>query len=541
MTVIEDVVHHRHLRAPQENRGVLLHPPPDQIEKLVRENVAIRHADDYANYDCQGWSLGEMARSARDDLVFAAIAYTSSYADVEASHELSTHAIFLAGHQPELFHPGVWSKHFFLSRLAERHRGVAVYLLIDSDHVKRATVRVPGGSVERPIVEATAYDAVAAKVPYEEYRVRDPQLFESFGDRAAAVIGELVPQPMLENFWPMVVERLRASGNVGESFAQARHIVERRWGLKTLEIPQSIVCGFRAFHWFTAHLLAQLPRFVEIYNSSVAEFRRENRIRSAAHPVPDLQASADWLEAPFWIWDKDDPRRRALFVRQRGEQLELSDRAGRQATLFLSAEADAGRAADQLAELAERGIKIRTRALVTTIFARLLLGDGFVHGIGGAKYDQVTDRIVQQFFGFTLPRYLTCSATLRLPISREPVTAQQLRDVEHRLRAMRFHPETFLSGSENSAVKQHIDEKRRWVATQQTPRNAHARYLHISGSNEALQPYLAKEFSHWRAVREQLREGVRFEGILSSREYAFCLYPEPNLRSFLLDNAFEQI
>ena len=46
----------------------------------------------------------------------------------------------------------------------------------------------------------------------------------------------------------------------------------------------------------------------------------------------------------------------------------------------------------RLAELSSRGIKLRTRALTTTLFARLVLSDMFLHGIGGAKYDQVTDR-----------------------------------------------------------------------------------------------------------------------------------------------------
>src|SRR5207253_1004951 len=97
------------------------------------------------------------------------------------------------------------------------------------------------------------------------------------------------------------------------------------------------------------------------------------------------------LEAPFWIWSTDDPRRHRLFVRQRGDELVLSTHAGIEATLSITPESDAQTAVAQLLALEERGIRIRTRALITTLAARLLLGDLFLHGIGGAKYDQVTD------------------------------------------------------------------------------------------------------------------------------------------------------
>ena len=131
--------------------------------------------------------------------------------------------------------------------------------------------------------------------------------------------------------------------------------------------------------------------------------------------MPDLAQIDGWLEAPFWIWSADDPRRQPLFARRRGNELTISDRHQRTFVLSLSADGDAAVAVEQLEDLAARGIKIRTRALSTTLFARLLLSDLFLHGIGGAKYDQVTNQIAEQFFGFALPEFAAVSATLRLP------------------------------------------------------------------------------------------------------------------------------
>src|SRR5207248_3303699 len=151
---------------------------------------------------------------------------------------------------------------------------------------------------------------------------------------------------------------------------------------------QSQVCCLSSFHWLTAHLLANLPRLWDTYNSALAEYRHANHIRSAAHPVPELTAEDDWLEAPFWIWNDNDGHRRRLFVRQWHGRIELSDREQITTALDLTADGEAQSAVEQLAALPRHGIKLRTRALLTTMSARVLLGDLFVHGIGGAKYDQ---------------------------------------------------------------------------------------------------------------------------------------------------------
>ena len=74
-----------------------------------------------------------------------------------------------------------------------------------------------------------------------------------------------------------------------------------------------------------------------------------------------------------------------------GQETVLSDRQAVEIRLPLTPDGDAARAVEQLADWGRRGVKIRSRALITTLWARLVLGDLFLHGIGGAKYDQVTD------------------------------------------------------------------------------------------------------------------------------------------------------
>ena len=539
MSVMEQPLVYRRLAAPGENRGLLFDPSPAEVASLVERNVALRR-DVYAEFDLQGRTLGDLSAAAREQLIHAAVEYTRSYRDVSQQNAASAdRPIFLAGHQPNLFHPGVWCKNFALGQLAQQAGATAINLIIDSDAVKRTSIRVPGGTIANPTITPISLDErPPSNVPYEEYEIADRDQFDSFGRRVAETISPLVADPLIRDFWLRAQQRADATGLLGLSLAQSRHQLEGQWGLRTLELPQSTVCQLESFHFFTAHVLAHLPRFLEVYNDAVHEYRRVHKIRGRAHPVPDLAAEGSLLEAPFWIWDSNDRQRRHLFVCSEGNELRLTDRANVDVRLSVTADGDLDLGCEQLAALAARGIKIRTRALLTTMFARLFLGDLFIHGIGGAKYDALTDLLIQRFFGLTPPGFITLSATLTLPITRQRHTIDDVRNVQKKLRDFIFHPENSLRSSEieaDSRLQVHVETKRQWVQTVPTGENGRTRHLSILSANEAMQPYLADRRAHLLAQKKQLQESVRNERILSSREYEFCLYDAPLLQDFLLD------
>lgn len=185
-------------------------------------------------------------------------------------------------------------------------------------------------------------------------------------------------------------------------------------------------------------------------------------------------------------------------------------------------------------ELAPRGVKLRSRALVTTLFARLALGDLFLHGIGGAKYDQVTDAIIQRLFGFQPPGFLVLSATLLLPVPRQRVTPQDARRIDRQLRDLDYHPETALDAAGCSRpdceAGELIAAKRRWIATPPTPENARTRWREIRRINAAIQPFVSGHREALLRERSATVDALAAEAVLSWREYAFCLYPEQFLR-----------
>jgi hypothetical protein len=522
----------RQFRAPRENRSALVEPPFSEIAPVAAANAQL-HARQ--NYDFQGWPLAQLACQARSELLRDAQRWTSTYRDVTPIFPGGAELIFLAGHQPQLFHPGVWFKNFALGCLARRHEAVGINLLIDSDTLKSTALPVPGGSLQDPAVASIPFDEYGMPVPFEQRQILDRATLADFGHRAAQQIAPLVPDPLLRQYWPMVLQRARQTDNLGACLAQARHQLEGQWGVQTLEVPQSRVCQSESFAWFLAHLVAHLPRFREVYNGSIRSYRQAHRIRNSAHPVPELVADGPWLEAPFWIWSTKDPLRRAMFVARRGNETVLTNRSGLEIALPLTPDADPVRAVGRLLDHSCRGIKIRSRALITTLWARLVLGDLFLHGIGGAKYDQVTDLLIQGFFGLRPPRLMVISATLQLPIPRQTEPWEDPTEIKQRLRDLQWHPERYVLADDRSPLGDPADlveHKLHWIQALPTPGEGRFRFQEIRRINEALQPWVADLRREWTQRQAEAGHQQSREALRASREFSFCLYPGDMLREF---------
>jgi hypothetical protein len=483
-------IEYRRLRAPREHGQALIDPPLAEAAALLAHNRSVARAE-HGRVMIGGVSLAELCAQARRALG----------CDAEQT-------IILSGHQPELYHPGVWFKNFVLSAIGQQHRAAAVNLVIDNDTVAAPAIRVPRDDA---IVETVPLDDVAAEFPYEERSVINAELFRSFAAR--------VNRP------GTLVERLAfhdVDTRLGAGIAGARHALETQSGLRTREIALSEVSDQEPFHRFALHLLVELPRLQAIYNASLAEFRRVHHVRSRSHPVPELTRDGDWLEAPLWIWSEQKPTRRPLFVKRAGDQLMLrSDAVEFSVPLTNGAITDETLAA--LRSARQRGIKLRTRALITTMYARLALSDLFLHGIGGAKYDQLTDAIIERFLGITPPRFMTVTATMQLhPMDLEGLR-KQLRTVEQELRELPFHPERFANADadELDALRA---EKQQLITDPPPKGKRKAWHQAIARVNERLYSFAGAKQEELVAQREQLVQQLDRAEILGSREFSFCLF-----------------
>jgi hypothetical protein len=558
-----------HIRAPRGDESFVAQPELSSAVELARRNRAGLAA---AAIDVQGKNFALLRRWARHEVYRAARDYTGRLVPggelpTLRLEQIEATTFFVGGHQPTLFHPGVWVKNFVVGHLARVDRAVGLNLVVDTDTLSGTSIRVPTGTVDAPSSTVVPFDEPRSRQPWEEARIVNRELFASFAERALATFGDRGFRPILGDFWPAAVRHSESTDSLAECLTAARCSWERSWNVNNLELPVSRLCTLEPFLWFASHILAHLPRFASIYNDVLREYRIVNRVRSRTHPVPDLREFDGWLEAPFRVWRAGDEVRRRVFARQEGGEIRLSDGNEVFASLPLAPDKDACCAVRELQKLEAKGIRFRTRALTTTLFSRLCFADLFVHGIGGAKYDQMTDRITCRFFGLKPPDFLTMSATLLLPVQGPASHPADEARLLRQLRELDYNSDRHLSVE---VARQHggvVAEKQRLVHEQNAVRAARdaAKRSHppAEGGIDRRPPTPAapatlpgSSAGYWRFRRlqelnRQLAELTRGErqrmeeelhatrahlaanSVWHDREYAFCLYPTDKLQRFM--------
>jgi hypothetical protein len=542
----------RRRHEPPEPSGARLVEPPivpspgtGSIEALVDNNRLLRTALDMRIGDMR---LHELVAATRREVLMVAAEYTGSYRDVTRPGDTAdwiARPIIMGGHQPELFHPGVWLKNSVLDAYARQVGGTAINLVVDSDRCGRTTVDVPVGTPAEARLEPVPFDTGGGEMAWEERPVIDTACFESFGERAATLLEPLVPDAVVRRWWPLVVERGRESHRLGLAIAQARHVVEERFGLETLELPVGELVKLPTVMVFTGWLLAHARPLHDAYNESLAGHRRRHKVRGRGRPMPDLavrqDSAGEWIEVPWWLWSREDPRRRRVFAASAPGVLALSDLETVRVELPIAPDTSPSKWIDALSRMEEHGVRLRPRALVTTLLARLLVADVFVHGIGGAAYDQITDDIVRRLIGSDPPRHAVVSGTLRLPLeqvfpgieSADP--AAELAAVRGMIRDIAYHPERHLSGDGlPPGVRDLVVSKRRWVETVPTPALARRRCHEIRSANAELARQAAGLVRGLEGRLQAIREAVRAREVLQARTHPWCFFPEKMLREFLL-------
>ena len=256
-------------------------------------------------------------------------------------------------------------------------------------------------------------------------------------------------------------------------------------------------------------------------------------MRSHSHPAPPLRQSGEWFEAPFWGWLQQTPRREPLWVRPLDGQLEV--RLGETGPTVTLPDAEVSERDTAWAQLEVDGLSLRPRAIMTTMYARLFLSDLFLHGIGGGKYDQLTDRLIETYWGLEAPEFMIVSATVRVPHSRPLVEPDDIRQLEGLIRQLWFHPEFNDPHPAQAAEFEHwVTEKRRLLEHPPTAGEGKRWHDELEQINAQLRNLFKAKRSDLLSEKNRLLAQSLHDRHLASREYSFSLLPETRLKKLLL-------
>ena len=507
------------LRAPKEHGYTLQLPPLIQSRGCIESNES--QSSKIPS------ELAELRHLARCEVIDLAKQYSDRYLDADIVTD--SNRIVMSGHQPTLFHPGVWFKNWALGSVAKSNEALAINLVVDNDLCSDSSVLCPQHDQQgNAKLKRVRFDRADAAVPFEMRRVVDDEMFASFGNRLAESIRNIVANPLVEDLWPEVMGAASLE-SLPARIAAGRHRLERSFGLQNLELPISLLASTRSFASFAKLVVEHSNRLIEIHNNSLLAYRKVNRVRSQSHPVPKLESEGSWNELPFWVWTKDNPRRRRLFSSYAGGLIQLTDRenwsVSSSAKNFVDSFQDWNRIDSEAF--------IRPRALTTTMFSRLFASDLFLHGIGGAKYDQLNDQIIRRFFDFEPPRFMTLTATMKLPIQHDAVTEADVAALKTQLRSLRYHPELQFPDEELT------DRKRQLLVSR--PQSGSRKVWHdeIESVNQQLFSRLSSRRNELESLVSEAKEAIPSSKIFGSREFSFALFPRNLVEDLRAASALE--
>ncbi|MEP0847510.1 MAG: hypothetical protein HRF50_11940 [Phycisphaerae bacterium] len=490
------------LKTPSEHGAVLIEPAPGEIVAAL----AAKRRDALDQLALLDTNAGELHR--------------------ELLAQLNIHApVVMTGHQAEFFHAGVFAKTIAADALAAAVRGTAVFLTVDSDVPKARHVPVPrvvDGRVRRELLDIPGCDPsvpleAQPALPVERWCEFFRQVRHTYAHAASSLL------PVYTGGWlACTAQRLDFCDAVVRGHAAVEHALGLG-GSRDLRVSQ--LSQTRALRCFAAHLLLNAEGFAECYNAAQQAYRRRNRVRNDQRPVPPLMVEAERTESPLWVWRDGQPRRR-LFVRRVADEI-----------VFLADEEPIGREPLSRLRCAEcqgqpwgverDGWRVRPRALSLSSFARLLLADVFIHGVGGAKYDEMTEDFVRAFFGVEPAAMCCVTATLHLPLPRRGGDLSRAA-ARHALHDLPYNPQRHVSSLPAEMLARRaalFDESRRLRAEAPRERARRRRvYQEIREVNAALRAAAGGEYA---AVEERLRSAerdTRDDALAQDREYFFALH-----------------
>lgn len=366
------------------------------------------------------------------------------------------HSLLVTGHQPEFYHPGIWIKNFMVDAICRQQRVTGLNLIADSDvpssravelpalidgHWHRRAVTLEGVRLGLPWETQPALDAKGWELLLSEIGRVLPDQLRGQGDEFAACVGK--------------TPSLFSAVSLADSLARARRAWESRCGPRAyLELPLSVLCNTSHFYRFVSQVLSRLEEFWGVHNACLAEYRAQHRIRSTANPVPDLRHRDQLWETPFWCMHANGARG-GLFVEREGTSWSVQSKDTTFGRLHAGEE---GRWPEQLHEMMRKeSAGIRPRAMTLTMFARLYLADMFLHGVGGARYERVSDAIMQRYFQIPVAPYAVASGTFCVQQLPPDGVDETPREIRRKLRDLHYNPQRFARESDDEFIARKLN------------------------------------------------------------------------------------
>jgi hypothetical protein len=235
-----------------------------------------------------------------------------------------------------------------------------------------------------------------------------------------------------------------------------------------------------------------------------------------------LAVAGDSVELPLWFLAAHG--RLAVFAVRHSGGVRLE--AGGELLIELGADLEEG-----VNTILEAGLQLAPKALALTLFVRMFCCDLFIHGVGGGRYDRVTDGVMRRYYGVEPPAFVVASMTMYLPLGAHVVSGDEVSAAKERLNRLEHNPDALLAEVEFDSA----DERERAIslATEKSSLIASiaaadadkkmlgARIREVNSELSAALSPLKRQFEEELA---QLETQFAASEILTDRTYPYCFW-----------------
>jgi len=507
---------------PEEKDTIFIRPEFSRWPKLLEDN----------KYILQSFKLN----SCREQLLKKAVDYTRKITGINHSFENNKITI-VTGHQAIWHHCGILAKSVIANAFAKQLGGFCVHLVLDHD-IHDTEMLMPdkrgysGVSLKKVRIEKVKRD-----VPVEFRGAAGFKQLQDFMD-AVSTRENCFCQSSWKEYLRSDFKKLRFS-SIADTITGLQANLYSKLGIDMLYLPVSLMSEGNLFWDFTGTIIKNAAAFADIYNKAISQQIRSMKVQPS-HTIRPLKMDTKnkVTELPFWLVSSKG-KRFSLLVSSKCRdktsfgtnsqvlgQLKLKDLNKLPATLRRA--------------VRKRGFLLRPKAVSLTLFARLCLADFFIHGIGGAGYEAITDYIIERYFSLENLHFGIVTATVTLPdYDNSDSTSIDLNNLKQQLRQVRFSPEKFIEDTilKTPSIKTLTERKNKLIKISRNPTLSNqvrkSAWQQIAQINSQLFKHAAPSF---RQIERQINllqlENIPAE-ISDYREFFFGLFPEYKLRNFV--------
>ena len=411
--------------------------------------------------------------------------------------------IVATGHQAWLWHPGVLAKYIAAAEAARRLGAVPLAVVVDHDVHDALRLELPVRQSDRLSVVRGDLAPSVANVPAGAQRPADPEdvLHTLRSLRDASTAGAAGVQTLIDAW-----TGLPASSSLADQVALVLARLMRPYVGAMAMVHASDLMELAPAQALLARMLAEARRCAQAYNQAVAQ-----------HPhagIEPLSISPELVELPLWRWTAGSPRRRVY--------ADLTSSV----SIFVTAD---GQAIDPGALKPDE--HLAPRALLLTGLMRWAFCDLFIHGRGGAIYDQVTQQWWRLWTSAPLAPDTVVSADLFLPLDAPVAGADELAHAQwwaHHLPHNIDRVAADLAGEPQDWARRkgtllaHMEDDRDRV------RRAGS-FAQLHELNRALAQARPQLLAQAQQQLDRARVGLANRALAARRDWCFALYPPAQL------------